>query len=127
MKILKKCDYILILLILIITITFNLFLNQKLNNPVVNGEVVIYYKNDIIKTLPLNIDTTYTINAGNGENTIEIKDGVVNMIDANCRDKLCVHEKPIQYNNQTIVCLPNMIVVKIQSNDNNSEIDAIAR
>lgn len=127
MKVLKKCDYILIIVIFIIAISLNFAVTDVLNNPVTNGQVVIYYRNDIIKTLPLDEDTTYTIEAGNGVNTIEIKDNKVNMIDANCKDKLCVHEKQIQYNNQTIVCLPNMIVVKIESNDNSSEIDAIAR
>lgn len=127
MKILTKFDYILILSIFIFAISFNFYFNAKLNTPVTDGQVIIYYKNDIINTLPLNKDTKYEIDISDRKNTLEIKNNKVNMIDANCKDKLCVHEAKIQYNNQTIVCLPNMIVLKIESNNDDSEVDAVAR
>ena len=36
------------------------------------------------------------------------------MIEADCPDKLCVHQKAIERTNETIVCLPHKVVVEIQ-------------
>ncbi len=48
-------------------------------------------------------------------NQFEIKDGVIYMLEANCPDEICVHHKPISKNGETIVCLPNKVVVVIKN------------
>ena len=58
-------------------------------------------------------------------NKLIIKDGKADMVEANCPDKLCVHQKAISLNNQTIVCLPNKVVVTVDSYDT-AEVDAIS-
>lgn len=126
MKILTKFDYILIILIFIIAFSINFMVTNVLSNDITDGVVKIYVENDTYKTLPLNQNSTYTINTGSGVNTIEIKDNKVHMLDANCKDKLCIHEKAIEYNNESIVCLPNKVVVKIE-NSVESELDSIVR
>lgn len=126
MKILTKFDYILIFFILILAVSFDFILAKNTSQYAENGVVNIYYKDEIYDTIPLNIDTTINIDTETSHNTVEIKDGKVNMIDADCPDKYCVHEKEIEFNNQTIVCLPNRIVVKIESSQE-SDIDAFVR
>ena len=37
------------------------------------------------------------------------------MLEANCPDEICVHHKPISKNGETIVCLPNKVVVVIKN------------
>lgn len=79
------------------------------------------------KTLDLNTDTKLNIGHNNGDyNSIEIKDGVVAMMDANCPDKLCVKHAKIHYNGETIVCLPHKIVLQIINGEDNG-IDMIAK
>ena len=69
----------------------------------VDGSVVARY--------PLSVDGTYEINGGT--NTVEIKDGKVRMLDADCPNQLCVRQMWIDKANQSIVCLPNRVIVTI--------------
>ena len=46
-------------------------------------------------------------------NVCEIKDKKVSMISADCPDQLCIHQRPIQLQGETIVCLPNKVVLEI--------------
>lgn len=46
-------------------------------------------------------------------NVCEIKDKKVSMISADCPDQLCIHQRPIQLQSETIVCLPNKVVLEI--------------
>ena len=46
-------------------------------------------------------------------NVCEIKDKKVTMISADCPDQLCIHQRSIQLQGETIVCLPNKVVLEI--------------
>lgn len=50
-----------------------------------------------------------------GSNTLTVSDGCVKMTAADCPDKLCVHQRAIRYNGETIVCLPHKLVLKVVS------------
>ena len=47
-------------------------------------------------------------------NVCEIKDKKVTMISADCPDQLCVHQKAISRTGESIICLPNQVVVSVQ-------------
>ena len=49
----------------------------------------------------------------NGTNHLSIHDGEADMADADCPDKLCVHQRAISRDRETIVCLPNRVVVEV--------------
>lgn len=65
-------------------------------------------------TLPMNTDTTVAIINEYGSNTIEIKDGSVKVISADCPDKICVHTKAAQKVGDIIVCLPHRIIITVE-------------
>lgn len=46
-------------------------------------------------------------------NICEIKDKKVSMISADCPDQLCIHQRTIQLQGETIVCLPNKVILEI--------------
>lgn len=46
-------------------------------------------------------------------NTVEIKDGKVHMLEANCPDKLCINQGFVNTDNSSIICLPNQVVVTV--------------
>lgn len=46
-------------------------------------------------------------------NVCEIKDKKVSMLSADCPDQLCIHQRTIQLQGETIVCLPNKVVLEI--------------
>lgn len=54
---------------------------------------------------------TYELNGGT--NILVIADGVAYLSDANCPDKLCVHQGKISMTNQVITCLPNKLTVTV--------------
>ena len=63
---------------------------------------------------------------GKTTNLLVIKDGKADVTEADCPDKLCVHQKAISKTNETIVCLPNKVVVQVIG-AGESELDSIAR
>ncbi len=62
-------------------------------------------------------------------NEYEIKDGYVNMINSNCKDKLCVSMQKISKNGEMIVCLPHKVYISVHSleqEDDEDGLDAVA-
>lgn len=59
-------------------------------------------------------------------NVLVIEDDFADMTEADCPDKLCVHQKAISKNNETIVCLPNKVVVQVMGSEE-SGFDSIAK
>lgn len=82
-----------------------------------NGDMVQVSVDGLaVKTFPLNQNTSYTIRAkADEENILEIKDGYARITAANCPDKLCVHQRKISKQGETLVCLPHKVVVSVIS------------
>lgn len=85
----------------------------------VDGEEYGRYAIDEEQEIPIVIDGVTT-------NLLVIKDGVADMTEANCPDKLCVHQREISKSNEMIVCLPNKVVVEISGGEE-SGFDTIAK
>ena len=65
-------------------------------------------------TLDLNQDDDIVIENGNGQtNHLIIEDGKAFLTEASCPDKLCVRQGAISETGQSIVCLPNRVIVTI--------------
>ncbi len=116
----KKNDLILIGVILLLCIGF--FTYRKMTEAP-GSQVEITVNGKLYDTLSLQEDTVYTVKVGDGAyNTFKIKDGVVDMIDASCPDKLCVDQADIHLNHETIVCLPNRVILEV-INAEDSDVD----
>lgn len=87
--------------------------------------VEVLVEDTVVKSFPLDIDDSYTIEIDNYVNEVVVEDGSVYMKDANCRDLLCVKQGKITEGGQTIICLPHKLVVRIVSKEN-INIDAIS-
>lgn len=79
-------------------------------------------------TYPLSKDDTIKIKNGDGDvtNTLVIKGSVADMTSADCPDHLCVKKKAISKEGESIICLPNKVVVTVKS-DMKSDIDSISK
>ena len=112
----KKNDALLILIGLFIAAAAWFWLNGEMEPA--DGTVVIYKDGNVHTTLPLSSDEIITVeDIEGGINVVSIKDGKAEMIEANCPDKLCIHTRPAQKNGQSIVCLPNRVVVEVKSTE----------
>lgn len=95
-----------------------LFLNRQSGNMIqirVAGQVTAEYS--------LNQEGEYEIEGIAGTNLLVIRDGKAWMEYGDCPDQLCVHMGPISQNGQSIVCLPNQVVVTVTDESQNGEID----
>ena len=50
-------------------------------------------------------------------NVLTIKDGYADMTEASCPDQICVNHSKISRKNETIVCLPDKVVVTIENGE----------
>lgn len=90
------------------------------------GYAVVVQEGKEIASYPLSEDISVTFQSSNGGyNTLVIKEGKADVTEADCPDKLCVNQHSISFNGETIVCLPNKLVVKIVSGEE-ADVDIIA-
>ena len=71
-------------------------------------------------------EQTITIGEGDTKNIIEIKGGKAYMKEASCPDQLCVDQNEISFDKESIICLPNKVVITVIS-DVESELDGVIR
>ncbi len=61
-------------------------------------------------------------------NVCEIKDGKVKMTEASCPDHVCIRQGTIDAPGETVVCLPNKVVLEIVSKDGEEDgLDAVVK
>jgi hypothetical protein len=74
----------------------------------------------VVREMPLDTNGRTEVTTALGSNTIEVADGQIRVVDATCTNKDCVHQGPISRPGQTIVCLPNRLVIRIEGSDDES-------
>lgn len=114
----RKNDIFLLMETIVIAVVF---LGIQFLTPASGGNLIIQINGETIASYPLGEDAEFEIN--DGTNRVKISDEKVRMVQADCPDQICVHHKAISKNHETIVCLPNKIVLTIEST-NETEIDA---
>ena len=124
-------DIILISVIIIISVALLLvwkLVYLKGQNPDSDAGVRVTVDGKVYGTYPLSKDDTIEIKNVDGDvtNTLVIKDGVADVTAADCPDHLCVKQKAILKEGESIICLPNKVVVTVKSNTK-SDIDSISK
>lgn len=116
----KKNDIILILVVLCVAgacLAMYTKFGQKDAGKVVvkvDGEIKNTYS--LSENIEVNIEDT---------NVFVIENGKVKMKKANCPDQICVNHKAISKNKETIICLPNKVIIEVVS-DEEADMDMIA-
>ena len=120
-------EIILIIVLIVFSIVFYIgysFYAKK-------GSIVrIYVDKELYEEFDLSINQTKKITTKYGTNIIRIKDNEVIVKEASCDNQICVNHKAISNSNETIICIPNRLVVKIEEDINNNkagDIDDIAK
>lgn len=109
----KKNDVILfVILLLIAGIGYLLYTNLGKQEV---GMVRVTVEGELFGTYSLKEDKKIVIH---DSNIISIQDECVDMIEADCPDQICVEHKTISKNLETIICLPNKVVVEIVGGEN---------
>lgn len=127
MKLKRNDIFLCVIIAILILLSFSAYKFLHLEK----GDLIqISVDSEVIKTLPLDKNTTYTIkssaNDNKGTNILEIKDGYALVKEANCPDKLCVHQKKISKAGETLVCLPHKVVISVISSEK-TKLDGVAQ
>lgn len=111
----KRNDLILIIALLAVSLILYVLMNQmQKNNTNATAYAVVTIDGVEYARYPLNEDVEEDIVNTDGQyNKFIITDGEVTMVEASCPDKICVRHSSIKYDGQTIVCLPNALVIEI--------------
>ena len=114
----SRNDVKLVLMLCLILILFFLFRNffdssKKIAN--------VYYNDELINSIPLNVDGIYTVDGYNGEVVLEVNNGEIRVVEEISKHNLCSK----QGYSDVIICLPNKIVIKVANNDN--ELDGVVK
>lgn len=119
---LKKKDWALIAIVLCVAALA--FLLHEMVGGSGAGKVVVKVAGEIEGIYDLSEDQEIEINGGT--NILQIKGGKADMIEADCPDQLCVHQKAISKSQESIICLPNRVTAEIESAEG-SEYDAVVQ
>ena len=115
----KKNDWIIITVVVVVASAFFRmhFLGSERGNGVVEVQVdgKVYGRYSLAKEREIEINDT---------NRLEIKNGTARIIWADCPDQVCVHHKEISRNGESIICLPNKVVISIVG-DEDAALDAV--
>ena len=116
MKLPGRRDLILAAAILLIAAAlfgFNYISHKK---PAVTAQITVDGK--VVETLDLSRDTELTVTGANkGTNHLIVRDGEIWCSEASCPDKVCVHQGKKHLSSDTIVCLPNKMIVTITGDE----------
>ena len=120
-----KKDLIFFAILLVAAIGLLIFYQ---NRSLEQGQCIIIARNgENYGTYSLEKDQSISVKNedGNVTNVVVIEDGVVHMEKATCPDHLCMHQKSISMDKETIVCLPNKVTITVIGG-NEGELDAVA-
>lgn len=112
----KLRDIILIAAILVVALAAFLFVELGKED---GARVVVAVEGSEIATYSLFDNGEYALNGGT--NILHIENGVAWLVDANCPDKLCVHQGKIDKTGEVITCLPNKLTVTVKGADSGDE------
>ena len=120
----KKNDVILIAILLVVALlTAGGMRIWQMNNTKDTANVVVTIDGEVYGTYPLSEDRTERIELPDGSyNILVISDGYADVTEASCPDQICVKHNHIRYSKESIVCLPNKVVVTVEGGEEN-EID----
>ncbi len=123
----KKWDFVIITTLIIssfipsILLGYNIYTKPDLSNN--NAEVRVNGK--VVQVLPLTENNIYIISENGNTNVIEVLNGSARIVNASCRDGLCIKHKAISNNGQSIICLPNKMQLNIKGANNSLGYDIL--
>lgn len=115
----KPLDFILVICLMVASFTPFLLLGGE---HCTSRQAQLRVNSQVIKTFDLTKDQTYTYQDADGDiNKIEVRDGRIAIVYANCGDQICVRKGFINQTGQTIVCLPHKLVIEVMPSGNDDE------
>lgn len=109
-KIIRKADIILAVLLVVLGLLISYFFS--FGNEA-GKELVVTVNGHEYGIYSLKEDQEITVNVNGNENVFVIQDSSVKMKFSNCTGQDCVYQHAISKSGETIVCLPNRVVLEV--------------
>ena len=116
--IIRKADILLAGVLILIGVAASLWISQFDTS---GSRVIIKTDGKVYGSYSISEDRTVTVKQGKKTNTVRIHDGEVSVT----HNQVCVKHKAIHTTGESIICLPNKMVVQIQGKGGD-EYDAIS-
>ena len=85
-----------------------------------NGDTVtVSIDGQLYAEYPLTEDRVVELISDGGFNRLVIEDGYAYVEEASCPDGICSSHRPISHNGESIICLPNKVVIEIHRREQN--------
>lgn len=125
----RKNDFYLVFCLLLLAAALHFYLTTRpasgqISFQIQQGDRIV----QTIKRSALTNTAQFSIQANDGDVHIEI-DPVkgARIIESPCPDKLCMHQGYINKSGQTILCLPEKVLITVVSDGKDGEPDAVLR
>ena len=127
MKLIRKLDIFIILILLLASFIPNLIYLTSHDNTYKHIYAKISVNGELLDTIDLSNQTisTLTINCDLGSNTIYLSNNSVYISHADCPDHLCVKQGAISKVGETIICLPHKLIIELKGDKDDSSSDMI--
>lgn len=124
----KKWDIIIIIVLIILSfipeVVFGMVMGRSYNETY--AEITLDGK--LYKKIPLSEhrgEDKIDIKTQYGYNVIDVKNDSISIIDADCKDKICIKAGSISKPGESLVCLPHKLMVEIKGSNNDNNINII--
>lgn len=107
----NKKDLILIILLLLTTILLFISIKQEKGNT-----ANVYYNNNLVLKIDLTKNNEYDVKGENGNIHIKVKNNYLSVTDEISPYHIC-QKKQIHNIGESLICLPNKVVIKIESDE----------
>lgn len=118
MKVIKKLDIVLIVVLMVISFVPYLMLKKSnVGSEDVNSNyAIVSVAGKVLKKIELQPDLNdeYLVETAYGNNKIVIRDGAIGIVEADCADGVCVGQGYINKPGQQVVCLPHRLIITIE-------------
>ena len=123
-KLIGRRDLVLLAVFLVIGL---ILLAWWQSRPVAAGGIAeVAVDGEVVAELPLAEDAEMVIEGyDGGENTLVIRDGEADITSASCPDGVCVRHRAVSRDGESIICLPNRVVVTIRGGEE-GDVDGVA-
>lgn len=106
-----KADIVLLVILVAAGLATSVFLALSGD---AGSKVIIESDGKLYATYRLDQNISVEVKSNNGTNTVVIENGRVDVTQGSCRNQVCVKHATISRSGESIVCLPNRLLVKIE-------------
>lgn len=122
---LTRTDTIIILILLALTVwSFNA--NSYFFKADSGSTASVYIDGKLTYKIDLSINKKYHVPVPNGAAEVEVSSGKLYIKKSPCPRQICMHQSPISNEGESLICVPNSMVIKIDG-DADKNLDSVTK